>query len=34
MELFSWYGPLVSLSLQIADEASERPEKNNGGPNQ
>ena len=29
-----WYGPLASLSLQIASVASEHHGQNNGGPNQ
>ena len=32
--LFFWYGPLASLSLQIASVASEHHGEKNGGPNQ
>jgi len=32
--MFFWYGPLASLSLQIASVASEHHDKNNGGSNQ
>jgi len=33
-KVFFWYGPLASLSLQIASVASEQHGKNNRGPNQ